>query len=50
MQINSKNVSYQYLESLPIKDKAYIITLTDYKDSESRLIHLEESALLLMQE
>ena len=31
MQINSKNVSYQYLESLPIKEKAYIITLTDYK-------------------
>ena len=31
MQINSNNVSYQYLESLPIKDKAYFITLTDYK-------------------
>ena len=31
MQINSKNVSYQYLESLPIKNKAYFITLTDYK-------------------
>ena len=31
MQINSNKVSYQYLESLPIKDKAYFITLIDYK-------------------
>ena len=31
MKINSNKVSYQYLESIPIKDKAYFITLTDYK-------------------